>query len=162
MMSIFINNASGKWMGLSRYMVVLLAAALVSACSYQSTRLKGEHRHRLLADQYYKQKEYAKAKDELQSILIENPHDVGSLFRLGVIYGNEGSTNASYNAFKKVISIDPNFSKAYYNLGVLYANSHSKNGVQLSIKYFDKFLEMEPGTPYRREIQQWKSRHLNH
>ena len=154
------NPYISKRFGLS--VVLILTAMLVSACSSQSTLLKDENNSRALADQYYNQKEYDKAKHELQSILIENPDDVGSLFRLGVIYGNEGSTNASYKAFKKVISINPNYSKAYYNLGVLYAKSKSTKSIQLSINYFNKFLELEPDTQYRQEIEQWKSRHLNH
>lgn len=161
-MSVIVHKKPDRSMRFGLSMVLLLTIVLFSACSPQSTLLKGDNDRRALADHHYTKKEYHKAKDELQSILIENPDDAESLFRLGVIYGNEGSTNASYKAFKKVISIDPNYSKAYYNIGVLYANSKSATGIKISVRYFNKFLELEPDTQYRQEIERWKSSHLNH
>jgi tetratricopeptide (TPR) repeat protein len=140
---------------------LLLIAVLVAGCSLQSATIKDENSRRKLADDYYHQKEYDKAKNELQSILIQNPNDIQALFLLGVIYGKQGSTNASCHAFKKTISIDPYYSKAYYNLGVLYAKSKTPENIQNSIKYFDKFLELEPETRLRQEIEQWKFYHLN-
>jgi tetratricopeptide (TPR) repeat protein len=162
MMGVILHKKTDTSMRFGLSMVLLLTALLFPACSSQSTLLKGDKNRRALADHYYNKKEYHKAKDELQSIVIENPDDAESLFRLGVIYGHEGSTNASYTAFKKVISIDPNYSKAYYNIGVLYANSKSATGKKISVRYFSKFLELEPDTQYRQEIERWKSSHLNH
>lgn len=149
-------------MAFGSYLFLLLIAALIVSCTSQSAIIKDEKSHTKPAENYYHQKEYDKAKEELKSILIKNPNDIEALFLSGVISGKQGSTSASRKAFEKIISLDPQYSKAYYNLGVLYANSKSAEDKQNSIKYFDKFLELEPDTKFRQELEQWKSYHLNH
>ena len=162
MMIILGDRKSNQAMAFGCYLILLLIAVLVAGCASQSAIKKDEDSHTKLADEYYHQKEYNKAKDELQSILMKNPKDIEALFLLGVISGKQGATNASRNAFKKIISLDPQYSKAYYNLGVLYAKSKSSEDIQKSIKYFDRFLELEPDTKLRQELEQWKAYHLNH
>lgn len=156
------DHKSNQPTGFVGCIFLLLIAALVAGCSSLSALGKDGNSRRMMADDYYHQKEYDKARHALQSILIKKPNDLESLFLLGLIDGKQGETSASCHTFKKIISIDPFYSKAYYNLGVLYAKSESPGDIQDSIHYFDKFLELEPDSKFRYEIEQWRSHHLNH
>lgn len=162
MMTIYWDKKSNRTPTLGCYLFLLSIATLIAGCASQRVLIKDENSHLWQAEDYYHQKKYDKAKEELKSILIKNPNDIEALFLLGVISGKQGSTSASRKTFKKIISLDPQYSKAYYNLGVLYANSKSADERQNSIKYFDKFLELEPDTELRQELEQWKSHNLNH
>lgn len=162
MMNIFWDRKANQTPALGCHIFLLLIAVNVAGCASQNAIIKDENSHTWIAEHYYHQKEYDKAKKELKSILIKNPNDIEALFLLGVISGKQGSTNSSRKAFKKIISLDPQYSKAYYNIGVLYAKSKSAVDRKNSIKYFDKFLELEPDTELRQELEQWKSYHLNH
>ena len=162
MMNSLWDRKLSRTRALGSYLFLLLIVLHAAGCTSQSAIIKDENSYIWKAENYYHQKEYVKAKKELKSILIKNPKDIEALFLLGVISGKQGSTSASRKTFKKIISLDPQYSKAYYNIGVLYANSKSAGDRQNSIKYFDKFLELEPDTELRQELEQWKAYHLNH
>lgn len=162
MMTVFFDKKSNRTPALGCYLFLLSIAALVGGCATQNALIKDENSYIWQAENYYHQKKYDKAKEELKSILIKNPNDIEALFLLGVISGKQGSTRTSRKTFKKIISLDPQYSKAYYNLGVLHANSKSAEDRQNSIIYFDKFLELEPDTEFRQELEQWKSNQSNH
>lgn len=137
--------------------VITFIAVFLGACASQTGQEKIDGSPREQADYYYKSKQYDKAKPELLSILKETPDDLEANFRLAVIYGNDGLIDESRSAFLKVLSIDPRYSKAYYNLGVLYANGESEEHIEKSIKYFEAFLELEPEAKQRQEIEKWKA-----
>jgi superkiller protein 3 len=80
---------------------------------------------------------------------------------LGVVYGHQGLIKESRAAFEKVISIDPKYSKAYFNLGVLYSNGKSENSLMKSIHYFDTYLSLEPEANEKDMIERWKLIHAN-
>lgn len=137
--------------------VITFITVFFGACASQTGPEKIDGSHRDKADHYYKSKQYDKAKRELLSILKESPDDLEANFRLAVIYGTEGLINESRSAFLKVLSIDPQYSKAYYNLGVLYSNEESADYIEKSIEYFEAFLELEPEAKQRQEIEKWKA-----
>ncbi len=161
MMNIFGDQKSVRRIRYGWYVICLVITLFAAGCASQSNAVNDGSSRRKLAEEYYLHKAYDKAKHELESILLENPKDIESLFLLGLIYGKQGSMNVSCSAFKKIISIDPQYSKAYYNIGVLYARSKSPEGIQAGMKYFDKFLELEPASKLRKDIEEWESRHLN-
>lgn len=115
--------------------------------------------HKDLAEEYYHQKQYEKAKSELRLALMENPRDVDAHFRLGVIYGKEDAVKESRIEFERVIAIDPQYSKAYYNLGVIFSKEDTPGSLEKSIEYFDKFLELEPDSAQKQQIEQYKYSH---
>jgi Tfp pilus assembly protein PilF len=131
---------------------------IVSSCATQGSQMTSEDLHKKMADEYYRQRDYKKAKQELLWVLQAAPDDVETNFRLGVIYANEGFVEKSRGAFEKVLFLDSDYSKAYYNLAVLYAKGHSQNEVNQSIRYFDKYLELEPDSEHRYMIEKWKLR----
>lgn len=157
MMSGIYGKKSGRWPGFRIQVGLFLIAAIFLDCASQSDTVRSGGNHRELADYYYKEKKYDKAKHELLMILRENPDDVESNFRLGVIYGNEGLINESRTAFEKVLSINSEYSKAYYNLGVLYSKGDSAEHIQKCMKNFNKYLELEPDAVQRKEIEKWKA-----
>jgi tetratricopeptide (TPR) repeat protein len=109
-----------------------------------------------LANIYYQSKKYNKIKKELKSMLKKHPEDAGSHFKLGVVYGNEGLMEESLHEFEKTIEYDPTYSKAYYNLGALYSSKNDGDSIETAIQHFNKYLELEPDTKYRKLIEQWK------
>jgi tetratricopeptide (TPR) repeat protein len=155
---------SGRWIGFRILIILIFIAAVFPACTSQTGTVRRNGNHLELADNYYRAKNYRKAKKELLIVLKNNPGDVESNFRLGVVYGNEGLIKKSQAAFTKVISLDPTYSKAYFNLGVLYSKEKSEDSIKNSIKYFDAFLKLEPDAIQKQEINKWKliqSRKLN-
>ena len=147
----------GKRFAFRMQVVIIFITVVFLACASQTSTVKSDGNHRERADYFYKAKQYDKAKQELSIILKEFPDDVESNFRLAVIYGNDGLINKSRSAFEKVLSIDPEYSKAYFNLGVLYSNGESADHIKKSIKYFDTFLELETDAKQRQEIEKWKT-----
>jgi tetratricopeptide (TPR) repeat protein len=137
--------------------VVAFICVFYWACASPNGIVDIDGNHRERAEYYYKAKQYEKAKKELLIVLKENPDDVKSNFRLAVIYGKKGLINESRSAFEKVLSIDPEYSKAYFNLGVLYSNGESAEHIKKSIKYFETFLVLEPDAKQRQEIEKWKA-----
>ena len=133
-------------------------AVIVSSCATQGSQMTAGNLHEKMADEYYRKKEFNKAKQELLWVLKAAPDDVKANFRLGVIYANEGFVGKSRRAFEKVLSLDSDHSKACYNLAVLYTKGGSQDDVKKSIRYFDKYLELEPDSEHRFMIEKWKLR----
>jgi tetratricopeptide (TPR) repeat protein len=106
-----------------------------------------------LADRYYRQKNYAKAKTALKEVLKENPDHKDAHYRLGVILGKEGAIKDAIGQFEKTISIDPDYGKAYYNLGVLHITAGDIESTGKAIRYFDRFLELNPDSELRSRIE---------
>lgn len=159
MLNISGNPKPSRRIRLGWCILCLLIASLAAGCASQGGAINEKDGRIKLAREYYRQQKLEKAKHELESILLKNPKDIESLFLLGLIYGKQGSMKVSRSAFEKIISIDPQYSKAYYNIAVIYAKSKSPKDIRTSIRYFDKFLELEPGSKLRRDIENWKSEH---
>ncbi len=159
MLNISGNPIPSRRIRLGWCILCLLIASLAVNCASQGSTINEKDGRIKLAREYYRQQKLEKAKHELEIILLKNPKDIESLFLLGLIYGKQGSMNVSRSAFEKIISIDPQYSKAYYNIAVIYAKSKSPKDIRTSIRYFDKFLELEPGSKLRRDIENWKSEH---
>lgn len=134
---------------------IVSISAIFLACAQQASQIKIGGSQREMVDHYYKTKQYDKAKKGLLNILNEKPDDLESNFRLAVILGKEGLIDKSRSRFEKVLAINPEYSKAYYNLGVLYSNEKSEEYVNKSIKYFNVFLELEPKAERRQDIEKW-------
>jgi tetratricopeptide (TPR) repeat protein len=154
------DKRKGKRKVIRIQVVLTFIVLFFCACASQTSTKISKENHEARADFYYKSKHYDKAKKELLIILKESPDDVESNFRLAVIYGKEGLIDESRSTFEKVVLIDPEYSKAYFNLGVLYSNGESADHIQKSIEYFDTFLELEPDAKQRHEIENWKKRQI--
>jgi len=59
---------------------------------------------------------------------------------LGLVYDNMSDHDKAIEAYKKVISLNPDFIKAYQSLGLAY---ESKGQRDEAVKYFKKALEKE-------------------
>lgn len=159
----FEAPASYTASGPAATVILLFLISAICACSAHMApnTIKSESAdlHRQLAERYYQKKDYPKARSELLLLIAEEPRNAKAHYRLGVIYGRQGALQKSLDTFLQVISIDPQYGNAYYNIAVLYTKSGKKGHIQKSIRFFNKYLELEPDTGQREQIERWKALH---
>jgi len=99
---------------------------------------------------HLKKEEWGKAEKMFlmaESYGINNPE----LFNyLGITYRQQGKFKEAETAYKRSISINPSFAKAYLNLGILF-DLYLSNLLQAK-HYYEKFQELSPGNT---KVKSW-------
>jgi tetratricopeptide (TPR) repeat protein len=85
---------------------------------------------------------YTKAIDSYRSFLEKEPLNVEALFGLANAYQIKKDFDAAISTYNKILELDRNFSKAYYNLGSIYA--YHLNNPELMKKYWDQYVTLFP------------------
>lgn len=94
-----------------------------------------------LANFYYEQGLYEKAKEELQVVLSKDPTAWDAFVQLGLISIAEGNLTTALEFNKRAIEFNPKCSQAYNNLGIVYK---IQNRDKESFDAFLKALEINP------------------
>jgi superkiller protein 3 len=115
---------------------------------------------------YYKNGAYEKAEEEYNKVLQHYPNDSDAHFKLGVIYykmgvkyNNKRLIEKSLFKFLEVTSIDPKYSKAYFNLGTIFSSRGPYFDANKATFSFKKYLELEPQNSNREKIELWLSKY---
>jgi tetratricopeptide (TPR) repeat protein len=82
------------------------------------------------------------ALEQLQS--ADPDRIVEAFFQQGVLMFNEGNAEAAVEAFERVLSADPQHSRAYYELGRAYLSAGDMDKAKQALQ---TFLEMAPNDP---------------
>src|SRR5205823_14414286 len=95
------------------------------------------------------------AQSELNKAAELDPTSAGKYFyNLGAVLVNAGQNDAAAEAFKKAISVDPNYADAHYQFAItqMAKASIDKDGkIQPpagTIEELQKYLELKPDGPY--------------
>ncbi len=74
------------------------------------------------------------------------PDNVTAHMGIGVLLESKGLLEESVDAYKKVIELDPTFSKAYNNLAWVYATK-MKTNIKEAMRLAEKAKELDPNNP---------------
>jgi len=88
--------------------------------------------HNNIGGCYLKKKMFNEAEIEFNRELINHPHNVFSIFALGLIYKERGQIKKAINQYKKALEINNNFIYAYQELYLYYQSI----GMNDSAQYF--------------------------
>lgn len=102
--------------------------------------------YRQLAQTFWLQGKPDKAINLLESIKENNPYDVDTIFRLGLIYYNNNQLSKSKKEFELLTSLNKNYSNAYYMLGLIYNKEGNKD------KAIENFIKVARLNPDNQEI----------
>lgn len=158
-----------------RVTIALCAAILLAACQTTGAPSELPQRSDLFqlsndAQLAYESGEDAQAEKLYMALLRQTPGDPEIWFRLGNLYARSHRPDAAADAYQRVLSINGNEPRAWYNLSIvrlrqgwaalIQANNYSANGDNInqeSAKMIDH-LEKIPGLPQavKNEAQQKK------
>lgn len=110
------------------------------------------------ANRFYGEGRLKEAKQLYLNHVITHPDDSNAHYRLGVIYVKSKELVNGRTHMLKAVTLDPGLSKGYYNLGVIYSTKGETYNKEKAAFFFEKFLEMEPESPRRKEISAWLKR----
>ena len=100
-----------------------------------------KEKHLVVGIKYYKESNYEKAIEELQSVIEIYP-DFKEVYRiLGNAYFRNEMSEQAMEAYQQVKEIDPYDVDAYENVGVIYAN---RGEYSKAILEWEKLLEIDP------------------
>jgi len=100
-----------------------------------------KEKHLVVGIKYYKESNYEKAIEELQSVIEIYP-DFKEVYRiLGNAYFRNEMSEQAMKAYQQVKEIDPYDVDAYENVGVIYAN---RGEYSKAIIEWEKLLEIDP------------------
>ncbi len=77
---------------------------------------------------------------DMYNVTITN-YNVPDLYRQAARANNEGNTGTAKELFKQVLSLDPGYSKVYFNLGYLYQKEKKPDE---ALKNFLEYLKYDP------------------
>ena len=135
------------------FLAIVVILLFFCGCSYDVSF------YRKTGDVYYKNEAYEKAEAEYKKILEYYPKDSDAHFKLGVIYYKKGLIEKSLLEFIEVTRIDPKYGKAYFNLGTIFSSRGPYFDAKKATFGFKKYLELEPATNHREEIELWLSKY---
>ena len=113
--------------------------------------------HRDLGNLFYEKKQFGEAEREFNQVLEDDPNDLDTNYKMGVIYSKRGKIKESILQFLKVLTFDPYYTKAYYNLGAVYANDGLHYNAEKASFFFKKYIQLEPDSEHRKTIESWLS-----
>lgn len=90
---------------------------------------------------YLELDELEKSEKDLEEALLINNKSIDALFDLAYVKTNLGQSDLAINAYKKVIQLDTNNSKAFVNLGNLIGRSGES---EEAIFYFSQAIKINP------------------
>ena len=92
-----------------------------------------------------KGKEYERAIEPLEFLVTKDAGVLNYWQQLATAYDKTGKSDKSLEAYKKVISLNPNDREAYINMGIVYKD---KGQLSTARTYFNKALDVSPGWGY--------------
>jgi tetratricopeptide (TPR) repeat protein len=98
----------------------------------------------LLAEGYFQEKDYAKAKECLGKILKENPEHFGATFLIGLIQQRKGNLEQAEVTLETAIGLKKDSSAAHASLGSLLAAVGKQ---QQAITHLHTALKLKPSAP---------------
>ncbi len=148
----------------SRILMTLAAVALLAACKGMSGPSELPQRSDLFqlsneALLAYESGEDAQAEKLYMAMLRQTPSDPEIWFRLGNLYARSHRPDAAADAYQRVLSINGNEPRAWYNLGIvrlrqgwaalIQANNYSPPGemIHQESEKMIGHLEKTPGLP---------------
>jgi tetratricopeptide (TPR) repeat protein len=144
--------------------MVFLAVVLLSACQTTGGTAELPQRSDLFqlsneAQLAYESGEDAQAEKLYMALLRQTPNDPEVWFRLGNLYARAHRPDAAADAYQRVLSINGNEARAWYNLGIVrlrqgwasliqaYNYSEASNPLNLESEKLIGHLEKTPGLP---------------
>jgi len=83
-----------------------------------------------------------KAVDYYQNALRINPQNSLTRYNLGIFYQEQGAFEAAMEVYKELVTIDPNYSDAYYNMGyIIFTQNRS---IEKALEFFQKATITNP------------------
>jgi tetratricopeptide (TPR) repeat protein len=102
-----------------------------------------------------KQKKFTEAEAELTKAAQLDPPQAGKYFyNMGAVLVNTGQMDAAGDAFKKALSIDPNYADAHYQYGIFLIGKATTTADGKitpppgTAEEFQKYLELRPDGPF--------------
>ena len=93
------------------------------------------------ANEFYKNKNFVKAKELYLNILMHDPEHPQTNNNLGLTYRNLNEINKAINCFKVALKRDDNYTIALNNLAKCL---HEVDNIEDSVFYFEKSLKIDP------------------
>ena len=98
----------------------------------------------LLAEVYFQEKEYAKAKECLVQVLEAHPDHFEAIFLMGLIQQRKGHFQEALTTLEMAVGLKKNSSAAHASLGSLLAAVGQR---QQAIKHLNTALKLKPSAP---------------
>ena len=98
----------------------------------------------LLAEVYFQEKEYAKAKECLVQVLEAHPDHFEAIFLMGLIQQRKGHFQQALTTLEMAVGLKKNSSAAHASLGSLLAAVGQR---QQAIKHLNTALKLKPSAP---------------
>ena len=93
------------------------------------------------ADLFFEMNELYKAENAYKEILIQDSHNIGALFKLGVLYHQTNQPEQALEMYHKILSINKLHMGALNNSGVIL---YQKGEVEQARVLWEKILAIEP------------------
>jgi tetratricopeptide (TPR) repeat protein len=90
-----------------------------------------------------------KNRDDLSAQLLGEKQDL--YLELGAAYIKANLNQAAFNAYEKVLQINPNNAQAHYVLGLLY--KQSQNDKQNALVHLKQYLQIDPRAQNRTDVE---------
>ena len=97
-----------------------------------------------IGTQYFKQRNFQKAIENLEKHIKLNPDDIHGYMTIAVSFQELKNFEEAFKNFNLALNIDPNFIPAYIEKGLTY---YEIDKYDEAIKTFNKVLELEPKNP---------------
>ena len=97
--------------------------------------------HRDIAGVYWKMRRYVEAEPHYKIVIADDPTDVQTVYRLGLILLAKKDYAAAITEFEKVIELDAAHVRAYEAVGIAY---QELGDVSAAMGAFEQVLQLEP------------------
>jgi tetratricopeptide (TPR) repeat protein len=102
---------------------------------------------------YQRQKEYKKAGDVLNYLLLKNPKNAHLHFRLGLVYKDAQQYEAAVSELLRSMELAPHIINPYEELGNIYATR--MKDIERAKYYYTKGIEAAPKAKSKVEDLRW-------
>ena len=106
-----------------------------------------------LSDIYFQAGDYQTASDWGVKVLALDPNNLTGLLSHGAAQFNLGNADAAEADWRKVVTLDPKQSEAYYDLGFLYLSKNPPDMDKVK-KMWNKVVEIDPTSDVAKTVQQ--------
>ncbi len=128
------------------FILASVAPLILGGCSTagvtQKDRLES-NLHYAVGASYYKKGDYINALQQFLKARNHDPYSARNYNAMGMVYMVTYRQNKAISSFKKAVSLDKNFSDAYYNLALIYImdKDYKNAGENLKLALANPFYE---------------------